>query len=156
MHLLPQTTPHTSTTRRLYFVTSGRLATFTRASSTVLAAVSAALGGAPSAMLPERIAALSDGSKAADKNVKALKTELAELVGAGLKTALDSATTKGLVYQHRDAASDASAGTDFLGAVSLAAIPTPAAETEPGRLLVLSASGVSGPGAPFPLAWSCA
>lgn len=143
MHILPTTTPHSSTTRRLYFVTSARLANYTRTSSTIIASLSSTLGGAPAAMLPERVFALLDASKIADKNVKSLKSELAELVGEGLKSKLSEEATKGVVYKHRDAPSEATAGTDFLGAASLVAFPTQPVEGEAGRLLILSSSIVN-------------
>jgi hypothetical protein len=143
MHILPTTTPHTAKTRRLSFLVSDRLTTYTRANSTIISAISASIGGALPATLPDRISALSDSAKAADKAVKTLKAELAELVGAGLQSALEpSASAKGLVYRHREAAVEASAGTEFLGLVAAAAFPTPPTEGGSAQLLVQSASSV--------------
>lgn len=143
MHILPTTTPHTAKTRRLSFLVSDRLTMYTRANSSIIGAVSATIGGAQPATLPDRISALSESSKAADKAVKTLKAELAELVGQGLQSALEpGASTKGLVYRHREAAVEASAGTEFLGSVAAAAFPAPPAETGLSQLLVQSASSV--------------
>lgn len=144
MHILPTTTPHTAKTRRLSFLVSDRLTAYTRANSTIVGAISAAIGGALPATLPDRIGALSDSAKAADKAVKTLKAELADLVGIGLQSALEpGASAKGLVYRHREAAVEASAGTDFLGFVSAAAFPISPVEGGPPQLLIQSASSVS-------------
>lgn len=134
-----QTTPHSTTTRRLHFYTSSRLSHHLHSTALLLAQTSALLSGATPDAFPERIAQLTDANKTNHAAAKGLRSELAALLGAGLRERLEQGS--GRVYEHRDAGGETSGGTDFLGLVAGVVFPPAASKGEEvkGKLLVLSA-----------------
>ncbi|CDZ97893.1 Predicted metal-dependent hydrolase, contains AlaS domain [Phaffia rhodozyma] len=118
LHIIPTTTPHSSTTRRLYFLTSARLTLYIQKSTLLLSSLSTVLGGASAETLPARVEALVESSKSTDKALKSIKNELAGLIAKDIK-----ADRKGegewIKVVHREA-NEGTTGLDFLGAVSTA------------------------------------
>lgn len=138
MHLFPTTTPHTSTTRRLYFLTSTRLSHHLLTTSNLLTTLSSTLGSCPPQDLPDRVLQLSEASRNNERGLKGVKAELGKMVGRELKGRFAGGETK-VVWEHREAgSSEGTTGTDFLGVIA-AEVGLGVGEEEP-KLLVLSGS----------------
>ena len=135
MHIFPQTTPHTSTTRRLHFLTSTRLAHHLTTTSNLLTSLSLSLGSCPPADLPDRVSQLAESARTAEKGLKGVKAELAALIGQSLKGRFAAGTTE-VVFSHREAPlADGTTDTFFLSAVSAEVFPSPPTTDQ---LLILS------------------
>lgn len=135
VHIHPLTTPHSSTTRRLHFFASTRVFTHLRTQALLVAAASRAMGGVAPEAIPERTAQLVETSKAADKSLKLIKTELAEGLAKGLRERL---AQEKVVFDAREGSDAGTVGTDFLGVIGAGAVP--AAPAPEGCLLILSGS----------------